>query len=70
MPIYEYKCESCGKVLELLQEIDEPPISKCPECGSSEIRKLISVSSFKLTGKGWYETDFKNNGSSGSPKTS
>ncbi|MGM0595516.1 MAG: FmdB family zinc ribbon protein [Myxococcota bacterium] len=60
MPIYEYFCENCKKKQEVLQEIDEAPIEECPLCKSPNIKKLVSVSSFKLKGSGWYETDFKN----------
>ena len=60
MPIYEYFCENCKKKQEILQEIDEAPISECPLCNSKNIKKMVSVSSFKLKGNGWYETDFKN----------
>lgn len=59
MPIYEYFCEGCKKEMELLQDIDDAPLSKCPECGSDAFSKKVSVSSFKLKGTGWYETDFK-----------
>lgn len=57
MPIYEYYCKKCKK-FEVYQEIDDPPLKKCPTC-KGKVKKLVSVSSFKLTGKGWYETDFK-----------
>ncbi|MDA3863088.1 MAG: zinc ribbon domain-containing protein [Deltaproteobacteria bacterium] len=60
MPIYEYFCENCKKKQEFLQEIDEDPINECPLCKSKNIKKMVSVSSFKLKGSGWYETDFKN----------
>ena len=59
MPIYEYRCESCGTELEKLQKISEPPLRGCPECGRQTLEKLVSASSFRLTGSGWYETDFK-----------
>jgi len=59
MPIYEYKCESCGHVLDALQKIDEEPLKYCPSCSEASLRKLISAPSFRLKGSGWYETDFK-----------
>ena len=62
MPIYEYKCNSCGVELEKLQKISDPPLKECPECGKSSMKKLISATSFRLKGSGWYETDFKNSG--------
>ncbi|MES2603530.1 MAG: zinc ribbon domain-containing protein [Pseudomonadota bacterium] len=59
MPIYEYRCQSCGTELEKLQKLSDPPLSECPECGKETMIKLVSASSFRLKGGGWYETDFK-----------
>ena len=59
MPIYEYRCTSCKAELEKLQKISDPPLVECPECGKDTLIKLISASSFRLKGSGWYETDFK-----------
>jgi putative FmdB family regulatory protein len=59
MPIYEYVCGVCGHEMEVLQKISDAPLRKCPECGKSSLRKLISAPSFRLKGGGWYETDFK-----------
>jgi putative FmdB family regulatory protein len=57
MPIYEFKCESCGTVTERLQRMDDKPLKKCPKCGGS-VRKIVSRSSFQLKGGGWYVTDY------------
>jgi putative FmdB family regulatory protein len=59
MPIYEYRCTACKAELEKLQKISDPPLVECPECGRDTLIKLISASSFRLKGSGWYETDFK-----------
>ena len=59
MPIYEYRCAACGHHLEALQKMSESPLRKCPECGKSQLRRLVSASRFRLKGSGWYETDFK-----------
>ena len=59
MPFYEYQCQACGAQVEVLQKISDAPLKKCPECGKSQLQKLISAPSFRLTGGGWYETDFK-----------
>jgi len=59
MPIYEYRCHGCGRDLELMQNISDKPLRKCPECGALKLQKLISAPRFKLTGSGWYETDYK-----------
>lgn len=62
MPIYEYQCEDCGHRMEALQKINDSPLQVCPECHSSGLVKLVSASSFRLKGGGWYETDFKTGG--------
>jgi len=59
MPIYEYQCQACEAVHEALQKISDPLLKKCPECGKSKLKKLVSAPSFRLSGTGWYETDFK-----------
>lgn len=59
MPIYEYECQACGHKKEALQKISDDPLTECPECGKSELKKLISAAGFRLKGAGWYETDFK-----------
>jgi putative FmdB family regulatory protein len=59
MPIYEYGCRSCGHTLDALQKISDKPLRKCPECGKSALKRLMSAPAFRLKGGGWYETDFK-----------
>jgi|SRR5580692_4289124 putative FmdB family regulatory protein len=59
MPFYEYECASCKFYTELMQKISDPPLKKCPSCGKSTMKKLISAPVFRLKGGGWYETDFK-----------
>ncbi|MCB1668358.1 MAG: zinc ribbon domain-containing protein [Porticoccaceae bacterium] len=59
MPIYEYKCQSCSHVLEKLQKISDAPLVDCPECGKAELKKQVTAGAFRLSGGGWYETDFK-----------
>jgi putative FmdB family regulatory protein len=53
MPIYEYKCKSCGNVVEVIQRFDDKPLRKCREC-SGRLEKLISRTSFQLKGGGWF----------------
>ena len=60
MPIYEYKCKACEHKFDKLQKISDDPLTDCPECGASELVKLVSAAGFRLKGTGWYETDFKN----------
>lgn len=59
MPIYEYRCGSCGHELEALQKISDAPLSDCPDCGKASLAKQVSAAGFRLKGGGWYETDFK-----------
>jgi putative FmdB family regulatory protein len=59
MPFYEYECPHCGYDEEVLQKINDKPLTKCPNCGKQGLRKLMSAPVFRLKGSGWYETDFK-----------
>ena len=59
MPFYEYQCAHCGFDEEVLQAINDKPLKKCPSCGKTGLKKLISAPVFRLKGSGWYETDFK-----------
>lgn len=59
MPFYEYECPKCGHHEEVLQSINDKPLTKCPNCGKSGFKKLVSAPVFRLKGSGWYETDFK-----------
>ncbi len=61
MPVYEYECQSCRRVHEVLQKFSDLPLAKCPDCGEP-VRKLMSLSSFALKGSGWYVTDYKKSG--------
>src|SRR5436190_14921963 len=62
MPIYEYRCSSCGSEHEVLQKLSDPPLTVCPSCQKSTVTKLVSAAGFQLKGSGWYATDFKNGG--------
>lgn len=59
MPLYEYRCSACRHELEAMQKMSDPPLTVCPECGESALKKQISAAAFRLKGGGWYETDFK-----------
>ena len=59
MPIYEYECSACGHHHEALQKVSDPLLTRCPACGEESLKKLISAAGFRLSGSGWYETDFK-----------
>ncbi|MEN8174882.1 MAG: zinc ribbon domain-containing protein [Pseudomonadota bacterium] len=62
MPIYEYRCESCGHELEAIQKLNDARLTDCPECAQPSLKKLVSAAGFRLKGSGWYETDFKGGG--------
>lgn len=70
MPIYEYRCISCGKQDDVMQKMSDAPLTKCPACGKETYAKQISAAGFQLKGDGYYVTDFKNSGSkSGAAKS-
>jgi putative FmdB family regulatory protein len=64
MPIYAYKCSSCGHAQDVLQKISDAPLTVCTACGAATFAKQLTAAGFQLKGSGWYVTDFKN-GSSG-----
>jgi putative FmdB family regulatory protein len=55
--MYEYQCDNCGKIEEIIQKFSEKPLTKCRHC-SGKLHKLISHSAFHLKGTGWYVTDY------------
>jgi len=59
MPIYEYRCSSCGHELEALQKLSDAPLRACPSCNAESLVKQVSAAGFQLKGSGWYATDFK-----------
>jgi putative FmdB family regulatory protein len=59
MPIYEYVCKQCGHEFETLQKVSDEPLKTCPACARECLKKKISAAGFRLSGSGWYETDFK-----------
>lgn len=64
MPIYAYKCESCGHAKDVLQKISAELLTDCPACGAATFKKQLTAAGFQLKGSGWYATDFRNGGSS------
>ena len=62
MPIYEYRCSSCGHELEALQKFSDAPLVTCPSCQAAALVKQVSAAGFQLKGSGWYATDFKGGG--------
>ncbi|WP_010108033.1 FmdB family zinc ribbon protein [Verminephrobacter aporrectodeae] len=62
MPIYAYKCGSCGHAKEVLQKISDAPLTDCPACGAPAFAKQVTAAGFQLKGSGWYVTDFRGGG--------
>jgi len=59
MPIYAYRCASCGHAKDVLQKLSDPPLTVCPSCGAESFAKQVTAAGFQLKGSGWYATDFK-----------
>lgn len=59
MPIYAYACQACGHELEAIQKLSDTPLLECPACHKDALKKMLTAPSFRLSGSGWYETDFK-----------
>ena len=68
MPIYEYRCTSCGHQQEFLQKVSDPLLSVCTACGKATCAKMLTAAGFQLKGSGWYATDFKGAGSAPTAK--
>ncbi len=69
MPIYAYKCESCGHSMDALQKLSDAPLTVCPACGKQALSKQVTAAGFQLKGSGWYATDFKGAGTSATAAT-
>jgi len=67
MPIYAYKCDSCGFAKDVLQKISDAPLTQCPSCGAARFTKQLTAAGFQLKGSGWYATDFKGGGAAPPP---
>ena len=67
MPIYAYKCESCGHSKDVLQKMSDAPLTVCPNCGAPAFKKQVTAAGFQLKGSGWYVTDFKNGAGKSAP---
>jgi putative FmdB family regulatory protein len=61
MPLYEYKCHTCGKTFEVIQKFSDEPLKHHEECGG-EVERLISTSALQFKGSGWYVNDYGRGG--------
>ena len=59
MPIYAFRCAECGHQFDRLQKLSDPDPETCPNCGANAVGRQVTAPSFRLSGSGWYETDFK-----------
>ena len=59
MPIYEYRCTSCGHQQEFLQKVSDALLTVCTACAKPTFAKMLTAAGFQLKGSGWYATDFK-----------
>ena len=73
MPIYEYRCDSCGFQKEYILRMSDAPLTVCPECQKATFSKMVTAAGFQLKGAGWYVTDYssklKETGANKSDKT-
>ena len=60
MPIYAYKCASCGHEEDVMQKMSDAALTQCPKCGAESYGKQLTAAGFALKGNGYYATDFKN----------
>jgi putative FmdB family regulatory protein len=64
MPLYEYRCTTCGERTEVLQHLSDPPLKECPKCGGV-LERVISAPALQFKGSGWYVTDYGHRGGDG-----
>ena len=60
MPIYEYRCRSCGYEFEEVQKFSDPSFEECPSCEQISAERKVSISSFHLKGGGWFKDGYSN----------
>ena len=65
MPLYEYRCEACQHVFEVIQKFSDGPIVVCRSCGQGPVEKLPSSPAIQFKGTGWYITDYARKGQTG-----
>ncbi len=68
MPIYAYRCASCGHAQDVLQKMSDDVLTVCPSCGAATYEKQVTAAGFQLKGSGWYVTDFRGGNTAATPK--
>ncbi|RPH57027.1 MAG: zinc ribbon domain-containing protein [Chloroflexi bacterium] len=69
MPIYTYRCESCGVQFDRQQSFKDEPLTRCPECNKKSLRKVYAPVGVVFKGSGWYATDHKSPSGASRPTT-
>jgi len=67
MPIYAYRCTTCGHAQDVLQKMSDALLTQCPACGAEAYVKQVTAAGFQLKGSGWYVTDFRGDGKAKKP---
>ena len=57
MPIYEYRCDACGRTVEAFQKFSDPPLESCEACGG-HLAKVLHPVAIHFKGSGFYTTDY------------
>jgi putative FmdB family regulatory protein len=68
MPIYAYRCATCGHAQDVLQKMSDDVLTVCPACGAATYQKQVTAAGFQLKGSGWYVTDFRGGNTPASAK--
>ncbi len=68
MPIYAYRCATCGHAQDVLQKMSDDVLTVCPSCGAAAYVKQVTAAGFQLKGSGWYVTDFRGGNTAGPAK--
>jgi putative FmdB family regulatory protein len=63
MPLYEYKCDKCGNLFEVMQKFSDEPLKTHEDCGGA-VHRLLSAPALQFKGSGWYITDYAKSGGS------
>jgi putative FmdB family regulatory protein len=64
MPLYEYRCDACGRRFEVIQKFSDAPPETCTKCGKGPVHRLLSSPAIQFKGSGWYITDYAQKGKS------
>ena len=67
MPVYTYRCDSCGVQFERYQSFHDAPLKTCPECRKKSLKKVITPTRIIFKGSGFYATDHKSPSGDKSP---